>query len=119
MDWVVRIDTECRRWYNSLTELEKASVIAGAELLMEHGPRLGRPHVDTVEGSRYPNMKELRVQHAGKPIRILFAFDPNREAILLVGGKKAGDDRWYETHIPIADELFARHLARIRKKGNK
>jgi hypothetical protein len=66
--------------------------------------------VDTVKGSRFTNMKELRVQVGGDPWRILFAFDPQRSAILLVGGNKRGDKRWYKTFIPIADERFERHL---------
>jgi len=77
------------------------------------GPNLGRPHVDTVQGSAFSSMKELRVQVKGDPWRILFAFDPQRQAILLVGGDKAGDKRWYARFIPIADERYRRHLGRI------
>lgn len=74
------------------------------------GPSLGRPHVDGVKGSGFGNMKELRVQVAGKPWRILFAFDPIRGAVLLLGGDKTGDARWYKVHVPIADARFRRHL---------
>jgi hypothetical protein len=79
-------------------------------LLKQEGPLLGRPYVDTIQGSQYPNLKELRVQHAGEPWRILFAFDPIRQAIVLVGGNKTGDKRWYKKNIPIAEQRFAKHL---------
>ena len=88
---------------------------AHAGLLRERGPQLGRPYVDTVEASAFTNMKELRVQFRGDPWRILFAFDPNRAAILLVGGNKRGDKRWYKKHLPIADERFRRHLEQLHR----
>jgi hypothetical protein len=62
-------------------------------------------------------MRELRVQHKGDPYRILYAFDPRRSAILLVGGNKTGDDRWYETYVPIADALYDKHLGQLKKEG--
>jgi hypothetical protein len=73
---------------------------------------LGRPCVDTLKGSSLANLKELRVQYKGDPWRVLFAFDPVRRAILLVGGNKAGDKRFYKTMIPVAEERFRRHLER-------
>jgi hypothetical protein len=72
---------------------------------------LGRPYVDTIKGSAFTNMKELRVQYDGNPYRILFAFDPQRQAVLLIGGNKRGDKRWYEKNIPIAERRFAEYLA--------
>ena len=80
------------------------------DVLEEQGPSIGRPYVDTIKGSDLPNMKELRVQHAGLPYRILFAFDPKRQAVLLVGGNKTEDKRWYEINIPIADKRFRKYL---------
>ena len=62
-------------------------------------------------------MRELRIQHDGRPMRVLYAFDPRRTAILLIGGDKTGDDRWYETYIPVADRLYAAHLDQLRKEG--
>ena len=62
-------------------------------------------------------MRELRVQHQGKPYRVLYAFDPLRVALLLIGGDKTGNDRWYEKHIPIADKLYDEHLQTLRKEG--
>ena len=62
-------------------------------------------------------MRELRTQHAGKPIRTLYAFDPRRTAILLIGGDKTGDDRWYDTHVPIADSLYDEHMVQLQREG--
>jgi len=80
------------------------------------GPNLPWPHSDTVKGSRHSNMRELRIQHKGRPYRVLYAFDPRRHAILLLGGKKTGADRWYERVIPIADRLFDEHLSALRQE---
>lgn len=63
-------------------------------------------------------MRELRIQHAGKPYRVLYAFDPRRTAILLIGGNKTGDNRWYEKHIPMADDLYTEHLKTLKKEGH-
>jgi hypothetical protein len=87
-------------------------VAAAIDLLAEHGPSLGRPLVDRVKGSKFHNMKELRPGSAGSTeVRMLFAFDPVREAILLVAGDKSGRwQTWYTTAIPIADQRFEHHL---------
>ena len=73
---------------------------------------------DEVGSSRYPQMRELRTQSAGRPLRTLYAFDPLRSAILLIGGEKTGDDRWYEKFVPIADRLFEQHLLELKKEGS-
>lgn len=83
---------------------------------MEHGPNLGYPFSSQVKGSRFPEMRELRAQASGDPLRVLYAFDPRRTAILLVAGNKTGDNRWCETHVPIADDLFAAHLITLRRE---
>jgi hypothetical protein len=115
MEWEVRFDNDFTAWFNGLAEALQDEILAHVILLRQRGPQLGRPYVDTVEASEFPNMKELRVQFRGDPWRILFAFDPNRAAILLVGGNKRGDKRWYKKHLPIADERFKRHLERLEK----
>ena len=79
-----------------LSEDEQADVNAKVILLQKLGPSLPRPHADLVHSWRHANMKELRIQHSGRPYRVLFAFDPRRCAILLIGGDKTGNDRWYE-----------------------
>lgn len=103
-------------WYEPLDETEQDAVTAAVDYLAERGPGLGRPLVDTVSGSRHPNMKELRPP-AGN-LRVLFAFDPRRMAILLIGGDKTNRWReWYEQTIPIADRLYDEHLETLSKEG--
>jgi hypothetical protein len=114
MSWEVEVSDEFRDWYEALDEEEQASVIFSVDLLRIDGPALGRPHVDTLKGSRHSNMKELRVQQQGKPWRVLFAFDPRRMAYLILAGDKTGDPRWYEVNVPKADAIYDRHLREIR-----
>ena len=96
----------------------KPSISIGrkVDLLEMLGPVLGRPDVDSIKGSRFPNMKELRVQHGGKPYRVLFAFDPRQTGILLIGGRK-GAKGWYEKAIALADGIYSRYLAELKKEG--
>lgn len=105
-------------WLDSLDESSRLQVIAALELLSEHGPQLGRPIVDTLSGSRHRNMKELRPGSKGDTeIRVLFAFDPERRAVLLVAGDKSGDWKtWYSKTLPIADRRFDEHLERIKRR---
>ena len=131
---VVRVDAEARfvsgpprspptvdieliaGWLTSLDSGSQEQVVAAIELLEEQGPRLGRPLVDTIKASRHKNMKELRPGSTGRSeLRILFAFDPKRQAILLIAGDKSGNwTRWYKRNIPIADDLFDKHLQNLR-----
>jgi hypothetical protein len=115
--WEVEFSDEFERWWQTLDEGERESILAGVKLLRQMGPLLGRPYADTVKGSRHSNMKELRTQHRGRPLRTLFAFDPRRSAILLIGGDKTGDDRFYDRMIPLADRLYEEHLQELRRKG--
>lgn len=107
-------------WLMKLDDDTYDQVIAAIELLQDHGPQLGRPIVDTVKGSAYKNMKELRPGSSGaSELRVLFAFDPQRHAILLVAGDKAGNWKyWYRENIPIADARFTEHLAQLKKTEN-
>jgi hypothetical protein len=114
MAWDVELTQECEAWWNTLTQAEQESVGHGFDLLAELGPALSRPHADTLNGTRYPNLKELRVQHEGRPYRVLYAFDPRRVALLLLGGDKTGDGRWYEKAIPQAEQIYAKHLEELR-----
>ncbi|HKD36609.1 MAG TPA: type II toxin-antitoxin system RelE/ParE family toxin [Pirellulales bacterium] len=93
--WDVEFTDEFGVWWDSLDIDEQESVATSVELLRQLGPNLPRPHADTLKGSRHSNMKELRTQHQGRPLRTLFAFDPRRCAILLIGGDKTGDNRFY------------------------
>jgi hypothetical protein len=114
--WSVQAHPEFEKWLLSLDAPVRDELLAHTILLERFGPALARPHVDTVTESKYPNMKELRVQFKGNPWRVLFAFDPKRSAILLVGGNKASDKRWYKTHIRVADERYAEHLRQLEKR---
>lgn len=105
-------------WLASLDEDSYVQVVAAIELLEERGPQLGRPLVDTVSSSRHRNMKELRPGSSGRSeLRLLFAFDPERSAIMLTAGDKPGNwTRWYGKNIPLADDKFDDHLRRLRGK---
>jgi hypothetical protein len=92
-------------------------VSAKVMLLQRFGPALRRPHSGAISSSRHANMKELIIQHRGHPYRVLYAFDPRRSAILLIGGDKTGRDRWYEIFVPIADKLYDEHLAALKREG--
>lgn len=115
--WEIEYTDEFGHWWDQLDEAEQESVAASVELLRRLGPSLPRPHADTLKGSRHANMKELRTQHHGRPLRTLFAFDPRRSAILLIGGDKSGKVRFYERMIPRADDLYDSHLETLRKEG--
>lgn len=116
MAWVVRFDEELAAWFDDQEAGLQAEILVHVRLLQEQGPNLGRPRVDTVKGSRYRNLKELRIQYRGEPWRILFLFDPRRAAILLVGGNKGGDGRWYVRNIPIAERRYRRHLEALERQ---
>ena len=106
-----------RTWLTS-AEVDAAAredIRAVLLVLQELGPRLGRPLADTLKGSRHSNMKELRVHSNGRPFRILYAFDPRRTAVLLVGGNKSGRKRFYKRMINLADQLFDVHLEALRR----
>lgn len=115
MPWEVALTDECRDWYLGLTEAEQDSIAVVIGLLEERGASLPHPHSSGVEGSRHTRMRELRIQHQGRPYRILYAFDPRRTAILLIGGDKTGNKRWYREFVPVADRLYDEHVERLTK----
>lgn len=117
MEWSVEFTDEFEEWWGGLSESEQVDVNAKVILLQRYGPGLRRPHSGAIKASRHANMKELVIQHRGRPYRVLYAFDPRRNAILLIGGDKTGRDRWYETFVPIADRLFDEHLASLKREG--
>ncbi len=118
MAWNVEYTDEFGSWWSLLTEAEQVSVAATVGLLERKGPQLPFPHSSGIAKSRHGHMRELRIQHAGHPYRVLYAFDPRRNAILLVGGDKTGKDRWYDQFVPIADKLYDEHLDQLRKDGD-
>ncbi len=117
MEWNIEFTDEIGEWWDTLTEAEQVDVDAKVEMLRQYGPALRRPHSGSISSSRHPNMKELIIQHAGRPCRVLYAFDPRRCAILLIGGDKTGDERCYERFVPVADDLYDELLSALRKEG--
>jgi hypothetical protein len=113
MAWEVEYTSEFGAWWNGLSIGEQRNVSLAVTLLEEKGPALRRPHVGAISNSKHANMMELVIQHAGRPYRVLFAFDPRRTGILLIGGDKTGNNRWYEEFIPVADRLFDDHLKQL------
>jgi hypothetical protein len=116
--WEVEYTDNFEQWWDDLDEREQESIAAYVGMLEDMGATLPYPFSSGVVNSRYTHMRELRVQHQGKPYRVLYAFDPKRVAILLIGGCKEGDDRWYDKYIPIADKLYAEHLKALEKEEN-
>ena len=117
MSWEVEFTDEFEGWWDILSADEQSSVDTAVRLLEDRGPQLPYPYSSSIETSRHRHMRELRVQHGGDPYRVLYAFDPRRVAILLIGGSKAGDDRWYERFVPMADDLYDEHLQDLKKEG--
>lgn len=115
--WEVNTSDVFDEWFESQTEDLQEDILAGLGLIEITGPNLGRPFVDTVRESKFNNMKELRVQHKGDPVRAFFAFDPQRNAIVLCAGDKTGvkEDKFYKKMIKIADNIYQNHLDSIRK----
>ena len=115
--WEVEYTDEFEEWWLTLTEEEQISVAATVQLLEKRGPQLPFPHSSGINGSKHTHLRELRTQHEGRPYRTLYAFDPRRAAILLLGGDKTGDDQWYEKNIPVADRLYDEHLNELKHEG--
>ncbi len=113
MEWTVLFDEEFAEWLDTFDQDLRIKIASHVDLLEQFGHNLGRRRVDRVKGSAFSNMKELRIRHRGEPRRVLFAFDPDRNAVLLVGGNKGGARRWYDHQIRIADQRFRRHLDRL------
>ena len=116
MEWEVEFTNEFGDWWNGLSAKEQEDVRAYVKLLEEDGPNLKFPYSSGVVQSAHDHMRELRVQHNGRPYRVLYAFDPRRTAMLLIGGDKTGDDRWYAVFVPIADRLYDAHLAQLKRE---
>ena len=121
MAWVVLLSTAVDVWLTRLDEGSQDAVAADIRVLEEIGPQLGRPYVDTLAGSRHPNLKELRTHYGHHQYRIAFAFDPKRQAILLLGGDKtsANQRQFYKSLIKEADAILDRHLAELAKQKAK
>ena len=117
MAWNVEYSDEFEAWLQALSEEQQDDIDAAGLLLIEQGPRLPFPYSSGISRSKHAHMRELRVQSGGRPLRVFYAFDPRRSAILLIGGDKTGDDRFYERMIPIADALYDVYIDEIRREG--
>jgi hypothetical protein len=117
MAYEVEVTDEWLRWYESLGVEEQDGLAASIGLLEAKGPHLPFPYSSGVASSRHSHMRELRTQVVGRPLRTLYAFDPRRVAILLIAGDKTGDDRWYDVHVPRADDLYDEHLRILEEEG--
>jgi hypothetical protein len=119
MLWSIEYTDEFGVWWDGLSDAEQESVAASVGLLERLGPDLPFPHSSGVVGSRHGRMRELRIQHRGRPLRVLYAFDPRRVALLLVGGDKTGDRRWYDEFVPIADRIYSAHIAALKRENRR
>jgi hypothetical protein len=117
VEWEVEFTDEFEFWWNRLSAAQQEDVRAYVKLLQEFGPNLRYPYSSGVAASKHDHMRQLRIQHKGSPYRVLYAFDPRRVAILLIGGDKTGRDRWYEIFVPIADRLYDEHLGELKREG--
>ena len=116
MSWEVEFSDEFGRWWEALNAAEQKSVDFTVSLLQQVGPILRMPHSSGIEMSRHTHMRELRIQHEGRPYRILYAFDPRRAAILLIGGNKTDNNRWYEEQVPRADAIYDENLRELENE---
>jgi hypothetical protein len=119
MAWEVEFTSQFETWWNSLSEDEQVEISAKVELLQDRGPTLSRPHADVISTSRHANMKELRGKVEDRHLRVLYAFDPRRTALLLLGGDKTADPNWYQKFVPIADDLFDQHLRQLARRRRR
>jgi hypothetical protein len=116
LEWRVEYTDEFGAWWNTLSEAEQIAIDAHVRELERRGPKLPFPYSTGIEGSRHGHMRELRAQCGGRPLRIFYAFDPRRVAILLIGGDKTGDEQFYKCNVPIADRLYDEHLDELRRE---
>lgn len=116
MRWIVVFSSVFEAWFLEQNEGLQEKILADLLRLQSFCPSLSRPYADTLYGSRYNNMKELRIQYSGSPVRAFFAFDPLRRAIVLCAGNKANDKRFYEKMVQLADETYSEHLSRLEDK---
>ena len=114
--WEVEYTDDFKIWWDTLTWEEQAVIDSGVSLIEKLGPSLPFPYSCQVKQSKHGNMRELRSQCAGKPYRTFYAFDPKRTAILLIGGDKTGDDRFYEVMVPKADKIYDNYLKEIKEE---
>jgi hypothetical protein len=118
MTWEVEYTDEFFAWWSTLSEAEQNSISVAVGLLESEGSAVRYPHSSGIRGARHSHLRELRIQHRGRPYRVLYAFDPRRVAVLLIGGDKTGDDRWYRTFVPMAERLYDEHIQVLLDEGS-
>jgi hypothetical protein len=104
--WEIEFTDHFEGWWETLSSDERTAMSSIVGILEHRGSTLTRPYVDTVRGSRHANMRELRIQHAGHPFRLVYALEPRRETIILFRGDTSGNDRWYDEFVSIDDDLY-------------
>ena len=114
--WEVEYTDEFQQWWDTLAWKEQAVIDSGVRLIELAGPSLSFPQSSSIKSSRHRNMRELRSQCEGRPLRTFYAFDPQRRAVLLIGGEKTGDDRFYEVMVPKADKIYDEYLKEIQEE---
>lgn len=115
--WEVEVTDQFIEWWSTLSDAQREAVTDRVDLLAERGPDLGRPVVERIHSSRHQSMKELRAAKGGA-LRVLFSFDPRRQAILLLGGDKSGEwNDWYAWAVPHADDLYDEYLLELDEEG--
>lgn len=119
MAWEVEYTDEFAQWWDTLSEREQTAVDSCVRQLEDLGPVLPFPHSSDVRGFRHGVMRELRVRSGGTPIRVFYAFDEKRTALLLIGGRKGSNNRFYDQMVHVADRLFDEHLAELRAAHQK
>ena len=117
MAYEVEYTDEFGIWLNSISDSDQDRVAENVGRLVQYGWLLDHPYSSKVFSSRHSHMRELRVQSGGNSIRVFYAFDPRRTAILLIGGNKTDDKRFYREYTPIADHLYDQHLNELRREG--
>lgn len=117
-EWNVILQDPVLAWFKTLKQEDLLKIYASLELLSTEGPQLGRPYVDTLQGAKYPNLKELRVQSALSVFRLFFIFDPIRQAIILCGGDKKGkkEKNFYKTMIALAEQTYDHYLMQLEQE---
>lgn len=114
--WTVEFTDEFELWWSDLTELVQEKCAVVVDLLAREGPNLNFPYSSDIKGSSIA-LRELRVQCCGHPYRILYAFDPTRHALLILGGDKTGNARWYDENVPRAERIYKQYLKEIEEEA--
>ncbi|MGA2655347.1 MAG: type II toxin-antitoxin system RelE/ParE family toxin [Gammaproteobacteria bacterium] len=112
--WEIEYTDEFELWWDTLDESTQDAIAVSVGILEKVGINLGFPRSSSVKNGKIAHLRELRIQHRGRPYRILYAFDPRRVCILLIGGDKTGNENWYEEYVPLAEQLYEIHINTLK-----